>query len=106
MNSNAKLMLLLALTIPAFSLTAGDAFAKWGRNQRNDYENDDHDRHYRGKRFVVHHRGRNYFYQNGSFYRRAGFSFVAVAPPMGVIVPVLPYGYAAFNSGPAWNSFA
>ena len=105
MNAKAKTLILLALAVPAFSLTAGDAFAKWGRHHKCDYENDYHDRHDRGKRFRIHHRGRNYFYEDGMFFRKAGFGFVAIAPPMGVIVPVLPFGYAAFHYGPGLDFY-
>lgn len=54
---------------------------------------------YRGRHFVVDHRGIRYFYHGGLFFRRAGVDFVVCPPPIGAIVPVLPYGYVTYNFG-------
>jgi len=55
---------------------------------------------YAGRHFVVNHRGRTYFYHSGLFFRKSGIKFVVVAPPIGAIVPVLPFGFVTFMFGP------
>jgi len=55
---------------------------------------------YPGRHFVINHRGRRYFYHNGLFFRKSGIKFVIVAPPIGAIVPVLPFGFVTFTFGP------
>lgn len=47
----------------------------------------------RGTHTVVHHRTR-YYYDGGIWYRPSGVYFSVVAPPIGVVVPVLPPSYA------------
>ncbi|MFZ1080546.1 MAG: DUF6515 family protein [Candidatus Kryptoniota bacterium] len=44
--------------------------------------------------------GRNYFYGNGYFYRRAGRGYVSVLPPIGARIRVLPFGFVSFRIGP------
>jgi hypothetical protein len=44
--------------------------------------------------------GRNYFYSNGYFYRRAGRGYISVLPPIGARIRVLPFGFVSFRIGP------
>jgi hypothetical protein len=55
---------------------------------------------YPGRHFIIDHRGIRYIYHNGLFFRRNGIDFMIVAPPIGAVVPVLPYGYVTFYYGP------
>jgi hypothetical protein len=62
-------------------------------------------RSYPGRRFSFNHRGRRYFYHNGWFFdgwffEEEGFEFAIVVPPIGTIVPVLPFGFETLMFGP------
>jgi len=52
----------------------------------------------KGHHTVV-HKGKSYYYSAGRFYRHANGSYVAIAAPIGAIVPVLPGGYVSFGVG-------
>ncbi|OGS45836.1 MAG: hypothetical protein A2539_05555 [Elusimicrobia bacterium RIFOXYD2_FULL_34_15] len=55
---------------------------------------------YAGRYFNINHRGKRFFFHNGLFFRRSGVDFIITAPPIGAIVPVLPFGYVTYRFGP------
>ena len=54
------------------------------------------------RHYTIRHRHTHYYYFGGIWYRPSGAHFVVVAPPMGVVVPVLPAYYTTiwYNSIP------
>lgn len=52
----------------------------------------------RGHRSVVHHRTK-YYTHNGIWYRPSGLHFSVIAPPVGLIVPILPHFYTTIWVG-------
>jgi len=42
---------------------------------------------------TYHYHGGSYYYMHGIWYRHSGVSFVVVAPPLGIVVPILPPYY-------------
>ncbi len=47
---------------------------------------------------ITHHRSR-YYFSRGAWYRPYGGRFVVIAPPIGIVVPILPYGYVSMHIG-------
>lgn len=81
-------------------ICTGINYRAYGRDWRRD-----RDWPYRGRYFDINYRGMNYFYHNGLFFRRGGHGFIIVAPPIGAIVPILPFGYISFTFGPGINYY-
>ncbi len=46
------------------------------------------------RHYIVPHRGVNYYFSAGVWYRHSGTRFVVVVPPVGLVVPFLPPYYA------------
>lgn len=51
------------------------------------------------ERHVITHRRSRYYFSNGAWYRPHGGRFVVIAPPIGIVVPILPYGYVTMHIG-------
>ena len=116
MKSTALLLVML-LTMLLFTVISTYAFAdrddrshhdRDGRQRppSKDYRVDEryrHDRiyprqgyiehHIPDRRYSIHFKNRNYLYFGGIWYNPVGPNFVVVAPPIGIIVPVLPPYY-------------
>ncbi|TVT48269.1 MAG: hypothetical protein FHP94_11310 [Denitromonas halophila] len=45
-------------------------------------------------------------FSNGVWYRPSGSRFVVIAPPFGIVVPVLPLGYLTLRIGPSRYYYA
>ena len=48
---------------------------------------------------VITHRHNRYYFSNGAWYRPSRGRFVVIAPPIGIVVPILPYGYVTMHIG-------
>lgn len=48
---------------------------------------------------LIPHRGINYYFSSGVWYRSQGPRFAVVMPPIGVVVPVLPPFYITVSAG-------
>jgi Family of unknown function (DUF6515) len=48
---------------------------------------------------VIPYHGSSYYYANGSFYRPYGSYFSVIAPPLGIHINLLPYGYRRVYAG-------
>jgi len=113
----SKILALCGLTL---TLIANAAWAEEGpahrgpeqRAIRGDFRLDDkvhHDHYYPNRgmavaalpRGAIHveHAGGRYFFHAGVWYRPVGSRFVVIAPPFGIVVPMLPIDYVALQIG-------
>ncbi|HEV7620674.1 MAG TPA: DUF6515 family protein [Flavisolibacter sp.] len=86
------------------------ANAQYGRHYNHYYDRGYSGRNYnpyRGERVYFHRPavylnfgGYRYHYYDGIFYRPYGSYFEVVAPPVGIHVSILPYGYSRLRVGP------
>jgi len=99
MKMNTKMILCIFLAGFTLNMVNCNVVDSYG-GSRNKYIHKDRHWPYPGKYFIINHRGRRYFYHGGLFFRKSGIKFVIVAPPIGAIVPVLPFGFVTFTFGP------
>ena len=68
------------------------------RHRRHSFDRRTHHRHIR-------HRGHDYYYQRGAFYRRGPSGYFWVNPPVGAIVWSLGFGYDTLWISGAWHYY-
>ncbi|MCK5723375.1 MAG: hypothetical protein KAI84_12640 [Gammaproteobacteria bacterium] len=112
-----RLLKLLILLLPLFTMLSAPVYADKKHHDRNDQQYDKkhipkgyrldnrfrHDRYYPSsgfrskvlpqRHYEIQFNHRPYFYSSGIWYLRSGAQFIVTVPPLGIVVPFLPPFY-------------